>query len=353
MADPGNAPHGPSFVPLIVVAVLVVVAIAVFLLTRASPAAPAVTTATGDGKKALTIAVIPKGTTHEFWKSVHAGARKAEQELTAGGQKLTVIWKGPLKEDDRAGQIDVVENFTQQGVSGILLAPLDHQALVKPVEDAIARTIPVVIFDSGLKSDRQASFVATNNFKGGQLGGQRLGEVLGGMGKVILLRYQEGSASTEEREKGFLDAIGKFPGISLISTDQHAGATSAAALTVSQNLLNRFKDEVTGIFTPNESSTAGMIIALRDAGLTAKVKHVGFDASAPLIAALKTGAVSGLVVQDPFDMGYRGVLTLVKAIKGQAVDKQVDTNVALVTPENIGTPAMMELLNPPLDKYLK
>ncbi len=304
------------------------------------------------GKAALTIAVIPKGTTHEFWKTIHAGAIKAEREATAAGTPVKIIWKGPLKEDDRTSQVDVVQNFVGQGVSGIVLAPLDRTALVAPVEAAAAAKIPVAIIDSGLESDKQTTFIATNNFEGGKQGGKRLGEVLGGKGKVILLRYQEGSASTEQREAGFLDAMKQFPDIQLISTDQHAGATRDTALTASQNVLNRYKDEVNGIFTPNESSTAGMALALKELGLSGKIKHVGFDASDPLLVALRAGDIQGLVVQDPFNMGYLGVKNLVAAIAGKPVPKQIDTPVALVTPENIEQPAIKALITPPLAEYL-
>ena len=96
----------------------------------------------------LNIAVIPKGTTHEFWQSIHAGARKAEKELIAQGKSVEVTWKGPLKEDDRDQQIGLVENFTIKGVDGIVLAPLDAKAMVRPVESAQNSGIPVVIIDS-------------------------------------------------------------------------------------------------------------------------------------------------------------------------------------------------------------
>src|SRR6185369_15149997 len=191
------------------------------------------------------IAVIPKGTTHEFWKSINAGAFKARDELAAQGIKLDVIWKGPLKEDDRDQQIQTVENFTSRRVSGLVLAPLDSQALVRPVDSAIQAKIPVVIIDSGLKSDQYVSFVATDNYKGGQMAAERLGKLLGGKGNVILLRYAVGSNSTEQREAGFLDTLKqKFPGITVISSDQHAGATRELAYQASQNLLNRFGREV-------------------------------------------------------------------------------------------------------------
>ncbi len=166
--------------------------------------------------KEYTIAVIPKGTTHEFWKSIHAGAVKAEQELAAKGTVVKLFWKGPLREDDREQQIQVVENFTTRRVSGIVLAPLDSHALVNPVRSAVRAKIPVVVMDSDLKSDQYVSFVATDNFLGGQLAGEQLAKLLEGRGNVILLRYAVGSASTEAREAGFLDALKKHPGIVLI-----------------------------------------------------------------------------------------------------------------------------------------
>jgi ribose transport system substrate-binding protein len=171
---------------------------------------------TRGGEKSYTIAVIPKGTTHEFWKSIHAGVEKARQELAAKGVQVDVIWKGPLREDDRDQQIQVVENFTSRHVSGIVLAPLDSQAMANPVNSAVESGIPVVVMDSGLKSDKYLSFVATDNFKGGQLAGQFMAKLLHEKGNVILLRYAVGSNSTEEREKGFLDAISKFPDLKVI-----------------------------------------------------------------------------------------------------------------------------------------
>lgn len=327
-------------------------ATAVLALAACGDDAPATSTTAGTGAKpTLRVAVIPKGTTHEFWKSIHAGAIKAQRELTAAGTPIEIVWKGPLKEDDRTSQIDTVQTFVGQGISGIVLAPLDRTALVAPVQLAVSAKIPVVIIDSGLASDLPASTVATDNRAGGKLGGKRLGEILGGKGKVILLRYQEGSASTADREAGFLDAMKDFPGIELVSTDQYAGATRETALTASQNLLNRFAD-IQGVFTPNESSTAGMALALQERALAKSVKHVGFDASQPLIEALDQGRIQGLVVQDPFAMGYLGVKTLATVIAGGVVAKQTDTPVQLVTPENRNEPAIKDLLNPPLAQYL-
>lgn len=304
--------------------------------------------------KSYTIAVIPKGTTHEFWKSIHAGAVKAEQELATQGTTVRLFWKGPLREDDRDQQIQVVENFTARNVSGIVLAPLDSQALVAPVASAVQAGIPTVVIDSDLNSDKQISFVATDNFKGGQMAGEHLGKLLGGKGNVILLRYQVGSASTEAREAGFLEGLKKFPDLKLISSDQHAGATRETAYQASQNLLNRFGQEANGIFCPNETSTIAMAKALRDIGRAGgKVKLVGFDSGSQSVLDLKNGDVQGLIVQDPVKMGYLGVLTVVQHIEGEKVEKRIDTGVSLVTKENMNEPAMAALLAPPIAKYLK
>jgi ribose transport system substrate-binding protein len=301
------------------------------------------------------IAVIPKGTTHEFWKSIHAGAVKAQREFAAQGISVNIIWKGPLKEDDREAQVQVVENFIGQRVSAMVLAPLDRRGLVAPVETAVRGKIPVVIIDSALDSKAAASFVSTDNREGGRIAARNLGQALAGQGNVILLRYAVGSASTEEREEGFLEVMRKdFPGIKLLSTDQHAGATRDTAKRVAETLLNRHGRQVNGVFASNESSATGMLLALRDAGLAGgKVKFVGFDAGEALVAALKAGDVEGIVVQNPMRMGYTGVKTAVAVLRGEKVPAVIDTGVGFVTKANMNSPEMAELLNPPLDQYLK
>ncbi len=307
-----------------------------------------------NGKKKLTIAVIPKGTTHEFWKSIHAGSNKAASELTAQGTEVEVIWKGPIREDDREQQIQVVEGFAAQGISGIVLAPLDNRALVRPVSEASRAGVPTVIIDSGLESNDFVSFVATDNRKGGTLAADRMGQLLNGKGKVLVLRYAEGSASTTEREEGFISEIKqKFPEIELVSTNQYAGATRDTAKRASENLLNTYADQVQGIFTPNESSTAGMLLALQDIGKAGKVSFVGFDSSQTFIDAINANQLHGIVVQNPFNMGYLGVRTMVDNLLGKQVSKQIDTGVMLVTKENLQSPEVQTLLHPPLDQYLK
>jgi len=305
---------------------------------------------TGAGKPL--IAVIPKGTTHEFWKSVHAGAVKAAQELN-----VEIIWKGPLKEDDRESQIKVVEDIITRGVSGMVLAPLDDAALRQPVHNAVRSGIPVVIFDSDLKSDDYTSFVATDNYLAGRKGGKYLAELLGGKGKVVMLRYEEGSASTMNREQGFLDAIGEFKDIAVVSSNQYGGATTESAYPASENLLAPLRTaegglSIDGIFCPNESTTFGMLRALQDSTLAGKVKFVGFDSSEKLIQALAAGEINGLVLQDPLNMGYLGVKTLVEHLRGAKVERRIDTGSAIATRENMEEPKMRQLLRPEYKKWL-
>ncbi|MBN2315506.1 MAG: substrate-binding domain-containing protein [Sedimentisphaerales bacterium] len=306
----------------------------------------------------IQIAVIPKGTTHIFWKSIHAGAVKAQEELKAAGVDVEVIWKGPLKEDDRESQIRVMEDFITRGVTGIVLAPLDDAALRMPVKDAVANGIPVVIIDSGLKSEDYTSFVATDNYIGGQKGGERLAEILGGKGKVIMLRYQEGSASTMNREQGFLDVLKeKYPEIEVVSASQYGGATTESAYTASENLLSPLRKPdgsltIDGIFCPNESTAFAMLRALEDGGFAGKVKYVGFDSSDRLVMGLKNGSIHGLVLQDPINMGYLGVKTIVAHLQGQTVEKHIDTGSAVATPENMDDPKIKNLLEPDFKKWL-
>ena len=301
----------------------------------------------------LTIAVIPKGTTHEFWKSIHAGAVQAANELSASGDSIHLIWKGPLREDDREQQVQVVEGFISQRVDGLVLAPLDERALARPVEEALAAGVPTVIIDSRLESDAIVSYVATDNAKGGELAADRLGTLLGGKGKVLVLRLQEGSASTTAREDGFLSRLAaQYPGITVVSSNQYAGATRETAKQAAENLLNRFGNDLQGIFTPNESSTIGMLLALQDIGKAGKIRFVGFDATQTLIDAIRAGQLDGFAVQNPMRMGYLGVKTMVAHLRGQPLEKRIDTGVTMVTPENLDRPEVQELLHPPIDKYL-
>lgn len=281
---------------------------------------------------AVRIAVIPKGTSHVFWKSVEAGARNAAEELD-----VEVIWKGPLKENDRAQQIAIVEQFVTEGVDAVVLAPLDENALVRPVRSAHQKGIPVVIFDSAINESAQeltSSFVATDNKAGGSMAGERMVEALNGTGTVAVLRYQVGSNSTMQREEGFLEAIRKAPGIEILVDNQYAGATVGEAIQKSEEMLDILR-EADGVFAPNESSTAGMLITLRKHQLAGQQVFIGFDSSDELIQGLKREEIDALVVQNPEGMGYEGVKAAVEVLRGESVPARIDTGVNLMTRSDV------------------
>jgi ribose transport system substrate-binding protein len=298
----------------------------------------------------MTIAVIPKGTSHVFWQSIHAGAQKAGTELG-----ISIVWRGPLREDDRDSQVAEVENAVGRGVAGIVLAPLDDAALVAPVSAAMRQKVPVVIIDSGLKGDDYVSFVATDNEAGGRLAGTGLAKLIGGKGRVVLLRYAEGSDSTTKREEGFLTAIKANPGIDVVTSNQYAGADVESAYKKSEAVLSQLKRpdgslNVDGIFCPNESVSFGMLRVLEDNGWAGKVRFIGFDASDNLRKALGSGHVDGLVLQDPVRMGYLGVKTIVSHLKGEKVERRIDTGVRLVLRADMDKPDAKQLLQPDLSK---
>ena len=293
--------------------------------------------------KGVRLAVIPMGTTHEFWKAIHAGAKTAADELG-----VEIIWKGPLKEDDRNDQIQIVETMINAGVDALVLTPLDDRALMPPVAEAKSRGIPTVIFNTALGGDDHVAYVSTDNWKGGVLAAERIGALLEGRGKLILIRIIEGIEGNRQREEGFLETIrSKFPDMIILSENQYAGITTETAYQTTENLLARFPD-VEAIFTPNESTTFGCLRALQDHGLAGKVIHVGFDSSKKLIEALEKREIMGLVLQDPVRMGYDSVKTAVACLRGEPYQATIDTGVFLATPENMNEPEVRRLLAPDL-----
>lgn len=323
---------------LVLCVLLTLLALVVGACSKSAAGAPGAAPA----KARLRFAVVPKGTAHDFWQSVHAGALAAAQQLG-----VDIDWQGPQPEGGREAQIGVVETFVTRKVAGILLAPVDNTALAAPVAEAKRAGVPTVVFDSNLDGAAHVSFIATDNRRGGQLAGEKLGELLGGAGKVIVLRYTEGSASTMAREAGCLETLRtKFPKIEVVSDNQYAPNLDKARATADALLLAH--PEVAGVFCPNESTTLGMLLALDAVGKAGKVKFVGFDASPPLLVGLEKAQIHGLVVQDPVGMGRRGLELLVRHVRGETVPAVENTELVLATPENREQPAIRALLHPDL-----
>lgn len=319
------------------------VAAAIALALAAAAACRSPRDQAGPAARRLRIAVIPMGTTHEFWKSVHAGARTAGRELD-----VDILWKGPLKEDDRNEQMQIYETLAGAGVDALVLSPIDDRALLRPVADARRAGLPTVIFNTSLSGNEHIAFVATDNAQGGVLAARAVGRTTGGHGRLILVRVTEGVEATRLREEGFLATLrAEFPGLAVLSDNQYGGTTTETAYRTMENLLARF-EEVDAVFTPNESTTFGCLRALQDHGLAGRIVHVGFDSSAKLVEALERGDLQGLVLQDPFAMGYRSVKTIVAYLRGEPYEKSVATAVVLATRDNMNEPAVRRLIRPDL-----
>ena len=309
-----------------------------------SPSSPGSPGSTATASTQYRIAVIPKGTSHDFWLSIRHGAETAAKEMG----NVEVIWKGTQKEGDKEGQIQILDSFIVQGVDGICLAPIDRDAMVPVVTRARDRKIPTVVFDSGL-SDTTAyvSYVATDNYKGGVMAARRMGKLLDGQGDVIMLRYQAGSQSTENREKGFLETLAKeFPNINVLSQNQRATSNSNEAKLKSNSMLLKYKSELEGVFTVCEPHNKGMLAALEDNKLTSKVKFVAFDSSPRMIEGLANDTVHGVVLQDPVNMGYVAVKTMIAHLAGESVDKRISTGEYVATAQNMDEPKIASVLNP-------
>lgn len=285
------------------------------------------------------IAVIPKGTTHIFWESVRKGAEKAGTE--AG---VKILWNGPKRETDREEQITIIEDFIVQKVAGVVLAPLDSKALVPKVDELYDKNIPCVIIDSGIDTDKYVCFAATDNYIGGLIAARRMGKILNGKGKIVVLKYVPGSASTTNRENGFVDTIKKeFPDIDIVDT-QYGKDTVETALQVTEDMLTK-NAELDGLFACNASTSVGALQGLRSQGRAGKIKMIGFDTEKALIDGLKEGAIDSLVAQNPYKMGYEGVKAVLAVLDNTELPtRRIDTGVNLVTKDNMATPEIQALL---------
>jgi ribose transport system substrate-binding protein len=293
----------------------------------------------GGGKR--TIAVIPKGVSHFFWQTVHAGAEAAAKEAN-----VDIMWNGPAQETDYAGQANIVEDAINRRVNGIVLAPTHKDALVPVVERAAREGIPVTIFDSGIGTENYVSYVATDNKQGGANAAERLAQRLGGKGRIAILGVKAGSVSTDQREQGFQETIKqKYSGIEIVAF-QYGESDQAHSLDRATDILTAHPD-LNGFFASNESSTVGVVQALKQKGLAGKIVLVGFDSSPNLIEDLKAGNIDSLVLQNPYKMGYEAVKMMVAKLDGQTPPRTVDTGVSLLTKENLDTPEMQKLIKGP------
>jgi ribose transport system substrate-binding protein len=270
-----------------------------------------------------TIAVIPKGSSHEFWKSVKRGSEKAGHEFG-----VTIKFRGPKYDDDTDSQIKLVELFIRQGVDAIVLAPNQKEALKPAVQKAVDKGIEVVIIDSAVAGNYHKSFIATDNYLAGKRAGEELAKLVNKDSKIMLTRYNKGNSSTDLREAGF-EAAMKEAGLS-IAIDEYGGATVGTTYRSLDNVIANNKD-IDAIFAPNESSTVGMLKILEKHNLLGKINVIGFDNSEAIQSAIDAGNLAGTIEQDPELMGYLGVKAAVDVLNGLQVDDRIVVDVKYTT----------------------
>ena len=328
---------------------LVTLANLLVLAACSRPASPGAA-ASGDATSGIQLAVIPQSTGGEFWETVEKGARRSARELG-----VRIRWEGTVTETEIAEQNKIIENMVNLGVAGIAVAPLNYRGTKQAVANAVNAGVPVVIFDSDVEGDTHSSFVATDNRKGGVMAAGHLHKLLGaGQHRVMVMRFVQGSAGTEERADGFILAARENG--SIVAADPYPDTgTVEGCKTAAANSLERFvkagRLELDGIFACNLYSTLGVLFALDDlrrTGIAVKVRFVGFDTSPRLVKEMLAGTIDALVLQNAEKMGYLVVQTMYKVVQKQKVDRVIDTGVELVTKERWDRePAIRALMESP------
>lgn len=290
--------------------------------------------------KDLYVAVIMKSYSGDFWKTVELGAKTAGKDL---GVRVTV--EAPDTETNIEQQIKMVENAVTKGANVIAISVLDTKALVPAIEQAKAAGVKILTFNSALDSKIPITHVATDNWAAGELAGKALGEAMKGQGKFAILGAVQGVKNNRDRSDGAASYIAKkYPGMSLV-TIRYTDNDLNNALAITSDIITANPD-IAGFFSNNETTTIAVSIVLAEKGKIGKIKHIGFDATAQTVGALKSGITSSIVTQVPFKMGYLSVQSAVDSNKGKTLPAITDTGVSLVTLDNLNTPEIQKIMNP-------
>ena len=286
------------------------------------------------------IALFPKGYVGDFWKSVEAGAMAA-----AADYGVTITFEGPESETDLDGQIKLIENAINKGADVIAIAPLDSKGNIPIVEQAVEAGIPVITFNSTIESDLPITGVETDNWHAGELGGEALGNVLGGTGKFAIIGSNEAVSIARDRCDGALKFIeDNYPDMEHITT-QYTNGDLNIALAAASDIITANPD-IAGFFTNNETTTIAVATVLQEKGLTGTIKHVGFDATKQTEGYIKDDTTQAIVTQMPFHMGYLTVEKAIAVYRGETLEKKYDTGCALVDMSNVDTEEMQDIINP-------
>jgi ribose transport system substrate-binding protein len=310
------------------------------LLSACAPAAtpaPAAATAVPAAKKPY-IPVISKGFQHQFWQAVKAGSLKAATDFN-----VDITFEGPETEAMVDKQVEMVQTALDKKPAAICLAALDTKALIPLLEKAKAANIPVIGFDSGVDSDIPVTTAATDNLAAAALIADKMAALIGGSGEVAIIAHDQTSRTGIDRVKGFTDQMkAKYPNIKIISTQYGAG-DQAKSTDIAKAVLTA-NPNVKGYFGANEGSIIGVLNAVKELKLEGKVTVIGYDSGQQQMDAIRSGAESGAVTQDPIGIGYKCVEAAVKALKGEKLPKTIDTGFHWYDKTNIDAADIAPLL---------
>ena len=277
------------------------------------------------------IAVIAKAVNSEFWHNVNNGVLSAATEYN-----VTVTFEGPENEENYYAQNSLIENAVKNGADAIVLSAIDYNNSVATVNAAVREGVKVIAIDSDVNSDAVSLFIGTDNIAAGKEAGKAAVDGFSADSEIIigLVNYNANTDNGNQREKGFREYIGTVSNAriaaSVTAESNEKSATAAAEKLLKQN------PRINVIVGFNEWMTLGVGNAVKNLGLSKKVRSVGFDSNLISVGMLETGEMDALIVQNPFAIGYLGVEKAAALISGESLpSREIYTDVTTVTKENI------------------
>ncbi|MCD7993081.1 MAG: substrate-binding domain-containing protein [Clostridia bacterium] len=285
------------------------------------------------------IAVIPKSLLFDYWQYVRIGAQSAGLD-----EGYTIDFQGTRTDTDLEGQVKLVEDFIQRGVSAIVISPVNPDGMVPVLQQAEEAGIPVIIMDGKLNADFPRSTVSTNDEAAGKFAAEKLKELAGDAGGTFaIVSAVPGAVQEGGREKGFSDELETYQNYKIIGTYYGKGDRNQT-YNITQDILTSNPD-ITGFYTVNEGSSAGVTLGVREGDLKDKI-FVAFDPSTEVLDAIRDGYVDGAVAQNPYLIGRTAVLNVIKVLNGETVEKKIDVPVTWVTIDNLDDPEIQNVLKP-------
>ena len=309
--------------------ILTILLIAILLSSVASLAA---------AEAKLYIPVISKGFQHQFWLAVKAGAEKAAVDYN-----VTITFEGPENESMVDKQMDMLQVAIDKNPAAICFAAVDSKAAIPLLEQAKAKGIPVIGFDSGVDSDIPLSTASTDNIAAAALAADKMVELIGGAGEVAIIAHDQTNRTGIDRVKGFTDRVAeKYPNVTIVAT-QYGGGDQLRSTDLAKAIIQG-NPNLKGFFGANEGSIIGVMNAVQELGMKGKLVVIGYDSGQQQMEAIRSGLLAGAITQDPIGIGYKAVEAAVKAVKGETLPKFIDTGFHWYDNTNIDDPVIAALL---------